>query len=131
MSTERNKALVRRVVEEILNQHNLSVIDELFSPDFSSNGRQIGREGFKHAVALWIDGFPDFHLIAEPLIAEGDKVGFFYIAHGTHRKKFMGVEPTGKQVQWTGADFWRIEEDWIVEGWLTTDRHAILNQLQK
>ena len=33
MSTEDNKALVRRVFEEVLNQGNLALIDEFYSPD--------------------------------------------------------------------------------------------------
>ncbi|GAB4452907.1 MAG: hypothetical protein Kow00120_22930 [Anaerolineae bacterium] len=131
MSEAQNKALAQRIVDEILNQHDLSVINEIFSPDFRSNGRHIGREGFKHAVAGWINSFPDFHLTVGPLITEGDLVGFFYTARGTHQRKFMGFEPTGRQVEWTGADFWRIEGGRVVEAWLTTDRQAILHQLQE
>ncbi len=36
MSTEMNKALVRRWVEEVLNRKgNLAIIDELFAPDYA------------------------------------------------------------------------------------------------
>ena len=34
MSTEQNKALSRRLIEEVFNQGNLSLVDELFAPDF-------------------------------------------------------------------------------------------------
>ena len=34
MSTEDNKALIRRLIEEVWNQGNLAVFDELYAPDF-------------------------------------------------------------------------------------------------
>ena len=34
MSEEANKALMRRMVEEILNRGNLEAADEIFAPDY-------------------------------------------------------------------------------------------------
>ena len=34
MSTESNKAIVRRYIEEVLNQGNLAAVDELLDPNF-------------------------------------------------------------------------------------------------
>jgi hypothetical protein len=34
MSTEQNKAVVRRFIEEILNKQNAALVDDLFAPDY-------------------------------------------------------------------------------------------------
>jgi hypothetical protein len=52
MSTEQNKALARRIIEEIISRGNMSVADELLAPDFVDReelppGVPGGREGVK------------------------------------------------------------------------------------
>jgi predicted SnoaL-like aldol condensation-catalyzing enzyme len=48
MSTEQNKAVVRRFIEEVLNKQNAALVDELFAPDYVNHMMPGGREGFKH-----------------------------------------------------------------------------------
>lgn len=77
MSTEDNKALARRGLEETLNQKNLAVLDELLVPDFTfhSASRIIqGREAFKQFLTMFLTAFPDLHLTIEDMIGEGEKV---------------------------------------------------------
>ncbi len=77
MSTEANKAIIRRLVEEVLNQGKLDVIDELFAPNFvdRSTGEQVpGPEGVRQFVSAVRAGFPDLLVSVDDLIAEGDKV---------------------------------------------------------
>ena len=75
MSVERNKALVRRYVEEVLNQKNLAVVDELFAPTFvdhdSSMPEAKGPEGIKRVAAMVHASFSDLHFTIEDMIAEG------------------------------------------------------------
>ena len=77
MSAE-NKALVRRYVEEVLNNRNLTLIDELFAPTFidhdSSMPEAKGPAGVKRLAATVHTSFPDLHFTIEGLVAEGDKV---------------------------------------------------------
>ncbi len=37
MSTEQNKAVVRRFIEEILSNQNAALVDELFAPDYTNH----------------------------------------------------------------------------------------------
>ena len=67
--SENNKAIVRRLIEEVWNKGNLSLVDELFttnyehhdasSPDF---GR--GPESEKLRVTLYRSAFPDLRVTA-------------------------------------------------------------------
>ncbi|MCB0144029.1 MAG: ester cyclase, partial [Caldilineaceae bacterium] len=66
MSTETNKAIVRRLWEEVWNQGNLSVCDEIFDADYAAH-----EKGF---VPVLRAAFPDLHFTIEDMIAEDDKV---------------------------------------------------------
>lgn len=80
MSIEDNKALVRRYVEEVLNQKNLAVVDELLATTFvdhdSSMPEAKGPEGIKRLAAMVHASFPDLHFTIGEMIAEGDR-GWF------------------------------------------------------
>src|SRR5260370_7223244 len=76
MSTEENKALLRRAYEAA-NQRNLTAFFELFTPDFVlHNGSMTiqGLEAFKQLEAMLLTALPDLHYTVEDLIAEGYKV---------------------------------------------------------
>jgi predicted SnoaL-like aldol condensation-catalyzing enzyme len=79
MSTEQNKALVRQLVEEVLNRGNMSRADEIIAPNFVEHEElppQIppGREAPKLMFTMLRSAFPDFKATIKQLIAEGDKV---------------------------------------------------------
>ncbi len=84
MSTEDNKAIVRRYLEEILSAGHFELADTLFTPDMS--------EIVRRPVGSQRQSFPDFHVTrVEEQIAEGDKVVTFWTAQGTHRGEFLGT----------------------------------------
>jgi steroid delta-isomerase-like uncharacterized protein len=133
MSTEANKALVRRHFAAIWNQHQLDVADEVVAPDYHSHfpvpGQPPGIAGFKYAVQSLHAGFPDLMIIVDDLIAEGDKVVARLTARGTHQGAFRGIPPTGRVVTWTGIRIFRIAEGKIVEHWANWDDLSLLQQL--
>ena len=132
MSTEDNKALERRVFEEVLNKGNLALVDELFSPDnvvHTSTGPVHGSEGFKQFVNMYLSAFPDLQFTIEDMVAEGDKVVTRYTARGTHRGDLQGIPPTGKPATVTGIVISRYEGGKSVEGWLEFDALGMMQQL--
>ncbi len=102
MSAEENKALVRRFVNEILNQGNMALAPELVAEDYVEldpfPGQQPGRVGLIEAIIMMRTAFPDLHWTIEELVAEGQKVASYGIWRGTHQGVFLGIPPTGKQV---------------------------------
>src|SRR5215207_10775274 len=78
MSAEENKAQFRRAYEEVLNQGDLSVVDELIAPDFFNHeappGRDRGPESMRWLATMLRTAFPDLRFIIEALVAEGDIV---------------------------------------------------------
>src|SRR5438067_6529505 len=78
MSTEENKAIVRRYLEEAWNKGNVGIIDELMVVDYAryvaGSATPLSREGQKQRIAAFHKAFPDLHLAVEDLVAEGDQV---------------------------------------------------------
>jgi predicted ester cyclase len=133
MSTEENKALCRRITEEIWNKKNLALVDELIDSNWVTHGTGgmefKGREGFKQYVTTTITAFPDFHLTIDDMVAEGDKVAMRLTARGTHKGDFMGIAPTGKQITVTGILISRVAGGKAVEGFPVNDQLSMMQQL--
>ncbi len=120
MSLEENKAIIRRVIDEIINQGNLSAINDLFTPDFvdrSSPEQPPGPEGVKGFVARVRAGFPDLRVDIEDVIAEGDKVVIRTTWRGTHQGRYGAAPPTGRQVTRTMIQIFRLADGKIIEEW--------------
>src|SRR5205085_1367260 len=77
MSTEDNKATVRRWIEEGGNQGNLAVFDELSAPNWVYHDPNFPDAhtlaDYKRSTTEAHSAFPDFHTTIEDLIAEGGK----------------------------------------------------------
>ena len=132
MSTEQNKALIRRAYEEAFNQRNLAVLDELDAPDFvchNASTTMQGLEAFKQFLSLYLTAFPDARFTVEDMIAEGDRVVARHTFRGTHTGNLMGIAPTGKQVTTTGVTITRFANGKGVELWGNSDDLGLLQQL--
>ena len=122
MSVEENKDLVRREQEELWNHTgDLDAAEELFAADQA--------EAAKQEAADFRRGFPDVTSTIEDLIAEGDKVVARWRSRATHRGEYMGITPTGKNVEFTGISMYRIEGGKIAESWNSEDQFGLIRQL--
>lgn len=131
MSTEENKAIVRRMVEE-WNKGNRAVWDEIMAPDCVyrlSNGKSATAQEMKQFVQELERAFPDHHLTIEGLIAEGDKVVALYTDSGTMKGSFMGMEATGKRFTVPAIEIYRFAGGKIVEAWEARDMGTMMQQL--
>jgi len=134
MSTEQNKTLLSRLIKEVFNRGNVSVVDELLAPDFVEHeelppGIPPGREAVKQLSTIFRSAFPDFKATIDDMIAEGDKVVARQTWSGTQKGEFMGVPPTGKRVSFGVIDIVRIAGGKVVEHWGQMDGMGMMKQL--
>ena len=133
MSTEENKAIVRRFVDEVQSKGNIDAIDELCSPEFVNHSAPPGvpsdREGVKHVTAVFRQAFPGSYFTVEDMVAEGNTVATRKTFHGTHQGEFMGIPPTGQQVSIGLIDIVRIVDGKVAEHWSMGDDLAMMQQL--
>ena len=133
MSAGKNKALVRRFVDEVQSQGNTDVIDEICSPEFvnpsAPPGLPADREGIKIVTAIFRRAFPDSYFTLEDMIAQGDKVATRKTFHGTHEGEFMDIPPTGQRVSMGLIDIVRIADGRVVEHWSMGNNLGMMQQL--
>jgi C-1 hydroxylase len=129
VSLEENKAIVRKVIEDVINQQNLDLLDDLSAPDYVDHTHQLSLEGVKHFMNMIFEAFPDWHETIEDIVAEGDKVWVRAEATGTHKGEYRGLAPTGNKITGTGVNIYRIVNGKFVEGWAVEDWMDFLRQL--
>ena len=134
MSTEENKAIVRRFLERIFTRGDPDVVDELAAPGFvvhdpSSEAGDVDAQGVKESIAWSHNAFPELRVTIEDQVAEGDKVATRWRVSGTHQGEMTGAAPTGNQVTFTGTQTDYISGGKMVESWSNWDTLGMLRQI--
>ena len=134
VSAEGNKAVIRRLIEEVYNEGNLDVVDELMAPDIFDHAavpeHQHGIDGFKH-VMEWVREFSsDVHYNIDDIIAEGEKVAVRMTQSGTHTGTVRGIPPTGKSFSVDYVHWFRLANGKVTEMWAVRDDLTRLQQLE-
>jgi predicted ester cyclase len=120
--SEANKAVVRRLVAEVLNGDHLEVIDELYAPELAPAARRW--------IAPFRASFPDVHMEIVELIAEGDKVVGRFTCSATHQGEWLGQAPTGRRFERVDeVTIFRFRDGKIVHAWSLEDTLGRLRQL--
>jgi steroid delta-isomerase-like uncharacterized protein len=135
MSSQENKELARRFMDEVWNKGNLDFIDEVTAPNHVSHDPASpedmggGVEGLRRFTEMYRSAFPDIQMTVEDVIAEGDKVVTRWTARATHQGELMGIPPSGNRVEVTGISIDRIEGGKVVETWSNYDALGMMQQL--
>jgi steroid delta-isomerase-like uncharacterized protein len=129
-----NKAIVRRLYEEVWNKRKLEVVDELISPSHALqdpvvSGSQAGPELYKRRVVELTTGFPDLRFSIEDTIAEREKFVVSWIISGTHTGEFMGIPATGRKISVEGITIHYIKNGKILDSYVRWDALGLMRQL--
>jgi steroid delta-isomerase-like uncharacterized protein len=133
--SENLKAAVQEFYDRGWNRGDLSVIDDLFSPDYEDHdaATQTGTSGLEAArqfIALFRAAIPDLHVEIKDQYVEGSTVTTRWTATGTHEGTLMGVPATHRRVEVTGISIDRFDEQGrFAEGWGNWDGIALLRQI--
>src|SRR3712207_5560192 len=131
--SEENKSIAERFNEDVWGRGDEAALEELLAPDFVDHdplpGQSPDREGRRQILAAFRSAFPDLHVTAEDVVAEGDKVVSRWTARGTHQGELMGIAPTGNRVTIKVIDVMRIAEGRIAERWAQFNNLEVMQQL--
>jgi steroid delta-isomerase-like uncharacterized protein len=133
MSTEQNKAIVRRFFEAF-EANDQDAMKAVLSPDLvaythSSPGPQT-REAMLQGITMWHTAFSETRFEIEEQVAEGDRVASRMTMRSVHdRGDFQGLPPTGKQIEISGMTIERIQDGRIVERRVNSDFLGMMQQL--
>src|SRR5262245_12516582 len=134
MSTEYNKAIVRRYFEEVLDKRKLDILDEIVSTDCTIHRPEVsepirGREAFKHALERILNVYSEFGTTVHDLIAEEDRVACRLSHRAVNRGEWTSRigrhAVAGKTVTWPAIAIFRFRDGRIAEEWVSRDELGI------
>jgi steroid delta-isomerase-like uncharacterized protein len=130
---ETNKRVIHRYYEELWNTWNFDAASKILAPEIVFRGslgaETRGRDAFCEYMCQVRRAFPDFHNSIVELIAEGDEVVARLNYTGTHKGELFGIAPTGRQVSYQGAAFFRMSDGFVTQGWVLGDLLSLLKSL--
>jgi predicted ester cyclase len=132
--SEQNKAVIRRLIDEVWNQRAFDAADELFAPDaiIYESGVALPGTGpaiVKKGIGAFCAAYPDIRVTIDDMIAADDKVVVRWSSIGTNRGEMQGIAPTNRKVAANGIAIYRLGGGKVVEEWMNTDQLGILKQL--
>lgn len=130
----RNSDVVRQIASAVSAGGDLDALDDLLADDYVEHNAgfpsdQRGSEVMKRFVAPFRTAFPNLAIIEDDLFAVGNKVVYRHRAVGTHEGEFMGIAPTGNDIEVDGIAVNRFEDGRAAEKWVVVDALGLLRQL--
>ena len=131
MTTDDNKALVRRFISEIFEQGRLEAVDELCGEDFIGHTwGELDRDGLRQTMGRVAKALADVHFTVEDEIAEGDRVAVRLTASARQMGEVAGQAGTGRSYKIGEIHIFRIRDGKVTEHWHQYDQLARMKQLE-
>jgi steroid delta-isomerase-like uncharacterized protein len=128
-----NQGVVRRMIEEVWNDHDLTNIDEFVASNHFDHAavpeHRYGIESARH-VMDWLFGvFPDHRFDIEDAVEDGDRVAVRGTCTGTHEGELWGIPSTGERFSAQQVHWFRVAEGKVAEHWAVRDDLGMMRQL--
>jgi predicted ester cyclase len=130
MSTQDNKALVKRFIREVFEQGRPEAVDALVTSNFVSHGLPgSGPDVMKQAIERVGKGLSNAKMTIEDVVAEGDRVAVLLTSAATQSGPFMGMPPTGRSYTIEELHLFRVADGRVAEHWHQIDALGMMRQL--
>jgi predicted ester cyclase len=131
LSTQKN--VVRAFYKDLWDKADLSLVPEIFHPDFTFRGSLgpvlVGHRQFSDYVSWLTGALEDYTSDILELVEEGDRVSGKLRFHGFHRRTLFGEPPTDRRVWWYGAPIFKFEGPFVRDLWVLGDVHGLRSRL--
>jgi predicted ester cyclase len=121
VTLDANKALVRRLFEEVFPAGDPSAVHELVAPEIIDHnpmpGQPPGVKGIEYVVSRLHTAHPDLRFTVDDLVAEADRVAIRWTLRATGTGSMLGQSPGGTPVEQTAIVIFRIADGKIAERW--------------
>ena len=140
MTSEDNKALVQRAYLDGMNRNDMSVIREVFAPNYvnyfpAGQGELHGIDEFVAALSSFLGAFSDLVFTVDDVLGDGDKVALRWSAVGVHTGDYAGippgriVPPTGRTISISATDIYQVANGQVIAEWNSLDGFDVLRQM--
>ena len=132
MSTDTNKAIVRRFIDEIFVGGRKETVDELLADDFvahtwPSTGHP--KDDLKAAIDRTSGALENPRFTIEDVLAEGDRVAVRLTTAATQVGEFMGLSASNKRYEIGEIHIFRLRDGKVTEHWHQLDQMGLMKQL--
>ena len=130
--TDKNEAVIRRLMDDVWNKGNVKALDELLTPDYKDHDPQDpvnSVQDLKAVVNKYRNAFPDCRLDIDEVFPVGDRVIVRWHYSGTHRNALEGIPATGRHVTGPGISIHRFQGGRIAETFTSWDALGLMQQL--
>lgn len=131
----KNKELITRYIDIVINGHDLSKKGDFFKTDYiwhTMDGRDVNssRDSGHTAILRWLfSAIPDVHYTIDKIEAGGEMVGVSATGSGIANREMFGLTAGKRKVRFTQMFIYRIKDGKITEQWEVVDSDAITAQL--
>ena len=121
--------IARTFFDEVWTKRRREAIAELSAPyavgylPFGGTKHISDVEAFHDAM---LHACPDFTLVAEEVIANGEHAAVRWLAKGTHQRDALGIVAKNRPVEVRGVTWFRIKDGKIVEAWDCWDQGGLV-----
>jgi len=116
-----NKAIVSRLIDEVVNKKRIHELPEFFAADFlehvPSTEMDQDIDAVRQLYSTLHTAFPDAQFTVKTMIGEGGLVAVHSMATTHHLGELYGASPSGRQVTIANIDIYRLSAGKIVEHW--------------
>lgn len=128
--------IVHEWFEQVWNQGRAEAIDQLLAEDAFVHGlenpdgsQMLGPAGFKPLHSAFRQAFPDMRIEIQECIQDGDRIAFRCVVRGTHTGDGIGIEASGRPVEFVGMGFVHVRDGKIAEAWNSFDFQTMTKQI--
>lgn len=124
--------VMRRFVEEVINNGDYSVLGELIHPNYvyrSPDQELHGSDAIMGLLTAYRTAFPDLNTEIDDLVIANNKAVITITLTATHERDLMGIVATGKKIEVHWMVLSRFEDGKIVDEWEILDMLAMFQQL--
>jgi predicted ester cyclase len=119
MVTVDNKTLIKEYISAISGHKKTPELVNRFVSDTK----------LKNHIQFFENSFPKYEMIVEDMLFDKDKVALRARAKGVHKGSFMGLPPTGKNINLPFMVIYKITDGLISDNWISFDQMELMNQL--
>jgi predicted ester cyclase len=110
------------------NDHEFDRLEEFVADTLQVNGETQGIDEYIEGLRSLIKAFPDYRWDIHHLLVDGCWISAHFHDTGTHQGEFLGAPPTGKPVSTQEFSLYRLDDDKIVEVWVTADNLRLMKE---
>jgi steroid delta-isomerase-like uncharacterized protein len=129
--SEENLKLIQEYYEAWA-RGDVDALDQYCAEDFvghdPASGPDFDLDGLKQRLTMLSEGL-DQQITSEDSLSDGDLVAFRWRSDATFTGELMGLQPTGRQLTWTGITIYRVRDNRIAELWHQWDNMRFLQAI--